>query len=76
MVPAGRGGGHLLVGVDDRCEVDLSRLHKRSQSRDHAVISGLLLPRGTRGKLSTYSAVYAGSIMTASLVFSSTTRYA
>lgn len=28
------------------------------------------------GKLPTYSAVYAGSIMTASLVFSSTTRYA
>lgn len=76
MVPVGRGSGHLLMGVDDRSEVDLSGLHKRSKSRNHAVISGLVLPYGEREKLSTYSAVYAGSIMTASLVFSSITRYA
>lgn len=64
------------MGIDDRSEVDLSGLHKRAQSRDYAVTLGSVLPRGRIEKLSTYSAVYAGSIMTASLVFSSTTRYA
>jgi hypothetical protein len=32
------------VGVNDRREVDLSGFHKRGQSRNHAVISGSVLP--------------------------------
>jgi hypothetical protein len=64
------------VSVDDCSEVDLSGLHKRAQSRNYAVISESVLPHGKIRKLSAYSSVYAGSIMTASLVFSSITRYA
>lgn len=33
------------MGIDDCSEVDLSGLHKRAQSRNHAVISGSVLPQ-------------------------------
>lgn len=77
MLGRGEGGGGqgLLVSVDDGCEVDLSALdgplqHRRDPIGVESAVRSTLL----NVHQDAHSGGLAGSMMTASLVFSSVTR--